>query len=497
MYEDIIKVEKFDEVYMKITSDSGIKQELSDYFSFYAEGYQFNPKFKNKIWDGKIRLYSPFKPLLYIGLLSELKKFAEVREYKLDIDKDLIVDNKITEKDILDLCEEIKTTLKPRDYQIKYILNALNKNRSISLSPTSSGKSFIQYLIQQFYYRNFSHKTLLVVPTVSLVLQMQSDFIDYGCDPNDIHTIKSGSEKNSNKPIIISTWQSLQKMNKEWFAQFKVICGDEAHLFAAKSLVTIMENLKYASYRHGFSGTIPKNSKVNQLLLQGLFGEIKSYITTSDLIDNGTVADFNIKILVLNYSPETKKQFIKAIKELPKEKRYFAEKEFISNNRKRNNFLKNLVLSMDNKNNLILFDMVEKHGKILEPLLQHEDKKLHFIYGAVSGEDREKVRKEVEADSIKRHNILASYQTLSTGVSIKRLDTVIFASGSKSEVRVLQSIGRVLRKGNGSDKAILYDIVDDLSKGSFINYTLDHFKKRLEFYNEQNLNYKIYNIDLF
>jgi superfamily II DNA or RNA helicase len=114
----------------------------------------------------------------------------------------------------------------------------------------------------------------------------------------------------------------------------------------------------------------------------------------------------------------------------------------------------------------------------------------------VSGDERERIRHLVENDPEKKHNILASFGTFSTGVNLKRLDNVIFASGSKSEVKVLQSIGRALRKGNGSDKATLYDIADDLTHGSFENYTLQHFKKRIEIYGTEQFDFRVYTVDI-
>ena len=187
---DKIICEKIDAVNMRVTADASIRQELYDYFAFRPEGYQFNPKFKAKVWDGYIRMYHPMKPFLRIGLLYYLQKFCDDREYDLIIDESLTPNNGVTEKDILDLCKEIGAKMEPRDYQLKYIVDALNDNRSLSLSPTSSGKSFIIYLIQQFYFRNFKSKTLIIVPTVSLVHQMSGDFVEYGCKPTDIFKIQ-------------------------------------------------------------------------------------------------------------------------------------------------------------------------------------------------------------------------------------------------------------------------------------------------------------------
>lgn len=404
---DVIRVEKVNEVHMRVIADPSLRYEIMEYFSFRPPGYQFVPSYKNKVWDGYVRLYNPMKPVLYIGLLEYLAKFCEDREYELEIPKELRPFSNVSEDDINELVNQLATSMTPRDYQMEYILNALNNDRSLSLSPTSSGKSFIIYLIQQYYYREFGHRTLIIVPTVSLVYQMASDFVDYGCDETHIYKILSGVDKTTRSPIVISTWQSLMKQPKEWFDQFRVVLGDEAHLFQAKSLTSIMEKLIEAPYRHGFTGTISSESKVHRLVLEGLFGPIKRFVTTKELMDQGTVADFNIKGIVLNHSKETKKIFNDAIKEVKKKNKdtnkkvnlFNLEKEYIINLDRRNNFIRNLVWSLEGQNNLILFDRVEKHGKLLEPLLQKEDRILHFIHGGVKGKDRDQVRQLVENDN--------------------------------------------------------------------------------------------------
>jgi superfamily II DNA or RNA helicase len=258
-----------------------------------------------------------------------------------------------------------------------------------------------------------------------------------------------------------------------------------------------MEKLTNAPYRHGFTGTISSDSKAHHLILEGCFGGIKRYVKTKDLIEDGTVASFKVKALVLKHPDEKKSDFRRAMNTIKvKQKKWPAEREYLINHEKRNLFIRNLVWSLKGQNNLVLFDLVEKHGKVLEPLLRRDDRQLHFIYGGVDGEERERIRHLVENDPVKQHDILASYGVFSTGVNLKRLDNVIFASGSKSEVKVLQSIGRSLRKGNGSDKATLYDIADDLSIGTFTNYTLNHFRRRIEIYSDEQFEFKIYTIPL-
>jgi superfamily II DNA or RNA helicase len=493
---DTIRVEKINEVYMKIISDASTLQEITDFFAFRPAGYQFSPKFKARIWDGYVRLITPFKPLLYVGLLEHLKKFCETREYNLIIDEELQEESNVPDDYGYELSKEVGSKLDLYDYQNDYIVNAIRKKRSLSLSPTSSGKSFMQYLIAQHYYRAFKHRVLVIVPTISLVHQMAGDFVEYGCDPKLIYKIQGGVDKNTNASFVISTWQSLQKLDKDWFDQFRVVMGDEAHLFTGKALSSIMEKCTDAPYRFGFTGTISSDSKTHQLILQGLFGEVKRFVSTKDLIDSGKVATFKVKALVLTHPKEIKTAFKKQLKTLESSRRYAAEREFLVNNNKRNLFIRNLVWSLEGQNNLILFELVEKHGKILEPLLRKEGRHLHFIYGNTPGEERERIRHLVENDPVKNHDILASYGVFSTGVSLKRLDNLILASGSKSEIRILQSIGRTLRKGNGSDDATLYDIADDLSSGSYSNYTLDHFKKRIEIYSSEQFPFKIFNVNL-
>ena len=487
---EIVNVEYINAVHMKVTADPGVRQEIMNYFSFRPSGYQFNPKFKARVWDGYIRIYQPMRPVLYVGLLPYLKKFCEEREYELSISDELIVDNNVPDDYGYEIAKEIGCKFTPRDYQNEYVVNAIKNNRSLSLSPTSSGKSLIIYLIQQHYYQAFGHRTLIIVPTISLVHQMAGDFQDYGCDPSMIYKIQGGVDKDTSAPVVISTWQSLIKQPKEWFDQFRVALGDEAHLF--------QEKLTECEYRHGFTGTLKSgDTKTHQLILEGCFGQVKRIVKTKDLIEEGTVANFQVKALVLSHPEDKRKEFRKAFNSIQvKQKRYPAEREYLINHEKRNIFIRNLVWSLKGQNNLILFDLVEKHGKVLEPLLRRDDRQLHFVYGGVKGDERENIRHLVENDPIKQHDILASYGVFSTGVNIKRLDNVIFASGSKSEIKVLQSIGRSLRKADDSDKATLYDIADDLSVGAFTNYTLNHFKKRIEIYSEEHFPFKIYTIPL-
>jgi len=502
---DKVTIAYLDEVHMKVTSTPDVRQELCDYFKFRPLGYLFNPSYRNKIWDGYIRLYSPFKPILYVGLLHYIVKFCEDRDYEIEIDPKLIVNEKVDDDYAYQLAKQIKSPYEPRDYQNVYVNHCIKNQRALILSPTSSGKSYIQHLIQQHYYLTTELKTLVIVPTIGLVHQLAGDFVSYGVDEKNIHKIMAGVDKNVDKAITISTWQSIVNMPKDWFDQFGLLLGDEAHNYKSKSLIKIVEKMSDCKYKFGFTGTISSKSQVNKLILEGLFGPLKRVVSTKDLIDEGTLAEFRVKAILLNYSLEAKKAYKKAsaetfnackVESKRKNLRYQMELEYINSSEERNIFIRNLVWSLKDQNNLILFDRIDKHGKILEEYFRRDDRQLHFIHGNVDGKERERIRNMVENDVNKNHNILASYGTFSTGINLKKLDNIIFASGSKSEIRVLQSIGRSLRKGNGADLATLYDITDNISTTTKENYTLKHFRERINIYAAEKLPYKVFMVDI-
>ncbi len=351
------------------------------------------------------------------------------------------------------------------------------------MGPNGSGKSLIIYLITRYY----NEKTLIVVPTTSLVSQLATDFAEYGFDSGSkVHSIYAGQDKQTDKPITISTWQSIFKMHRTWFDQFKLVIGDEAHQFKAKSLTSIMEKLYECPYRFGFTGTLD-GSLTNETTLEGLFGPVEKVTTTSKLMEQGHVAELKIKNLILQYTPEIRKQC--------KDYDYQTEIDFLVRYEPRNRFITNLASSLKG-NSLVLYQFVDKHGKVLYDMIskKNTDRKIFYIHGGVDAEDREEVRAivEKENDAI----IVASYGTFSTGINIRNLHNVVFASPTKSRIRTLQSIGRGLRTTEGKNNVTIYDIADDLKYKTHTNFTLQHLVERLEIYNSENFNYKIYNMEI-
>jgi superfamily II DNA or RNA helicase len=497
--ETKLTVIKRNESFVKIKCERSTAQELSEYFTFYVPGHQFTPAFRNKIWDGKIRLFDLRTFELYHGLLPYIESFCGEREYTLeygDPRPDLTEDYPVyhADKFISGLSlQSRRNDIDVRDYQKNAYVSAMRKQRCLLLSPTASGKSLIIYLIIRQLLEYRCKKGLIIVPTTSLVEQLYTDFTDYstanGWDvATSVHRIYQGKDKNTDLPLTISTWQSIYTQPKEYFEQFDFVIGDEAHLFKAQSLTSILSSCVNARYRIGLTGTLD-GTKTHKLVLEGLFGQVERVTTTKELMDNKQLADFTIKCLILKHDDE--------ICKLMKGKTYQEEIEYLILNESRNKFIKNLAVSLKG-NSLILYQYVDKHGKILYDMLTKTenigDRKIFFVYGKTDTETREQVRRitEEENDAI----IVASYGTFSTGINIRNLHNIIFASPSKSRVRNLQSIGRGLRIGDNKTEAVLYDIADDLRYKNHLNFTLKHFIERTKIYNEEKFIYKLYKIGL-
>ena len=477
----MLNVSKIDDVYLKVDCDPGTSQELSDYFTFMVPGAQFIPQVRNRFWDGKIRLFNQMTKTIYFGLYPQLEEFCKQRSYELNIEEDRsFFQQEFSLNEIDDLVESIGLTLTPRDYQRKAVAHAIRNKRCLLLSPTASGKSLIIYMLSRFY----PAKKLIIVPTTSLVHQMESDFKDYGYK-DKVHKITAGADKQTDAEVVVTTWQSIYKMPKKWFSQFKVVIGDEAHLFKAKSLVDIMTKLTDCPWRFGFTGTLD-GTVTHKLILEGLFGPVEKVTTTIDLIEQKHLAEFKINIITLKHP--------KSVCKTLKGATYQDEIDYIVRNVARNTFICNLCKSLDG-NTLALFNYVDKHGKVLYNMLNDvKDRPVFFIHGGVKGEDRNEVRQIIEKEQ--NSIIVASYGTFSTGVNIRNLHNIVFASPSKSRVRNLQSIGRGLRRASNKREARLFDLVDDLRYNQRKNYSLQHFTERLKLYNEEQFPYKMYQVDL-
>ena len=278
MASDVV-VSKKDGVYAKVICERHVAMELSQFFTFFVPGYQFVPAFRNKIWDGKIRLFNLQTQQIYLGLIPYVKTFCEDREY---IYEDNIVESEFSMYHAKKFAESLNIhsqgkKLEVHPHQLDAFVDGMQTHRRLFVSPTSSGKSLIAYLFFRQLHNYQQLKGLMIVPTTSLVEQMYSDFADYSSHngfyvEDNVHKIYDykGMVKQTDKALTISTWQSLFKMPKEYFEQFDYIIGDEAHLFKAQSLTTIMTSLVNTQYRIGMTGTLD-GTKTQKLVLEGEF----------------------------------------------------------------------------------------------------------------------------------------------------------------------------------------------------------------------------------
>ena len=481
-----IVIQKKNEVFLKVEAEPYVHQELSEYFTFEVPGAKFMPQFRNKYWDGKIRLYSNHTGELYVGLLDKLISWIKNHDYTFEFKDNKFYGTPFEENEFISVegVSEYMNKIcnhKPRDYQINAVYDALKYNRKLLISPTASGKSLMIYSVVRYFVEK-DKRVLIVVPTTSLVEQMYKDFEDYGWNTSEYcHKIYSGKEKVTEKDVVITTWQSIYNLQRSFFDKFDVIVGDEAHQFKSKSLIGIMTKMDNAKYRFGFTGTLD-GSQTHKWVLEGLFGPSYKVTQTKDLIEKGHLSKLQIKVLLLKHNEH-------------KINDYEEEIQYLITHEKRNKFIKNLVLDLKG-NTLVLFNRVESHGKPLYEMINNsatKERKIFFVHGGVDTEQREKIREITEREN--NAVIVASYGTFSTGINIKNLHNVVFASPSKSRIRNLQSIGRVLRKSNTKSQAVLYDIADDICYKQRKNYTLNHLIERIKIYNEEKFNYEIIQIN--
>lgn len=510
------------DVYMRLSSDNeGTLYEIREKFTFLVPNHKYMKKYKDGLWDGKIRLFNVVNRTLYIGLLGQLKRFCKANNIDLVVDEKILPQDETFTKEefsefvkTLDLRNEAKENIFPYVHQWVALATILQNKRATILSPTASGKSLIAYiLIRWLQYKGMDKKILIVVPTTSLVEQMYKDFDDYSSaqlwsSKNNVHKIYDyqGMSKTSDLPVYISTWQSIYKMNKKYFSQFGAIFVDEAHQSKAESLTGILEKATSCSYKAGMTGTLD-GAEANEWVIEGLLGEVKQVATTEELIQKGIVSNIEIRPIQISY-PKQDGLFVRSHC-----KKYPDETSFIENHEGRNKFIANLGASQK-ENTLILFSKIN-HGRELMKIFKekHPDKEVYFIHGSVtkkesgipidakgiSKKDMNVLLKE-EIRSISEKNtgiiVVATYGVFSTGINIKNLHNIIFASSTKSKIRVLQSIGRSLRLHITKEQAVVYDLVDDFSTKSYQNHSLRHFLKRFKYYVNEKFKYKIIKIKL-
>lgn len=370
-----------------------------------------------------------------------------------------------------------------REYQDRAVRAALKYHRGILLSCTSSGKSLMLYnIIKSIRAQNYK-KILLIVPNIMLVDQMYDDFKAYGWQhiDDEVERLGGGHEATFDCPVLISTWQSLQNKEDEFFEPFDAVFVDETHGAKAKVLGQMLRQCVNAKYKIGTTGTLPTD-KSEILQIKSVIGDVIFELKSKELIDVGVLTKIQIANVIAKYPAD----FVMA----NKGRSYPEEVKMVEEYADRNKVLQMIIEHTDPKHNILLLVNHLTHLKLLEEWLHetYPDKKVSIINGGVKASERSEIRVNIENED--GTILLATYATMSTGVNMPKLHDVILYSNSKSKIKVLQSIGRGLRKHATKSQIILYDIVDDLTyktrTGRVVdNYLIKHWKERMSYYKEQ------------
>lgn len=488
---DII-IRKGSNVQIVVDAEPSIRMGLTEHFSRFVNGYRFHPKVKAGVWDGKIRFLNYQTGRIYAGLIQDVIEYAKENGYKVSIDPD-VKEMFHANVDVEGYLDGLKLSahgkeIELRDYQRNAVVSSITQKRRLIQSPTSSGKSSIIYSMCRVLLDEVfdNERILIVVPTIGLVTQLRNDFRDYsslnGWNVDDHVTCSTDKNVGPLGRIHITTWQSIYKKDSDWFDSFRCLMVDEAHQAKAASLVAIANNCN-AEFRYGLSGSIDSEDETTDMTLRGIFGFKYVTTTTKKLMEDKTIAHAVMNCIHLTYEGDT----IKPKTDYQKEIQWLAQSE------ERNNFIVDLANNLEG-NVLVLFSLVEKHGKPLRDMMKaSKGKDVYFVYGGVAVDDREKIRQMAE-----RHKgciILASYQTFSTGVNIRNIHHIVFASPTKSFTRVIQSIGRGLRTSETKTSCQIWDLFDQLygddKQSSSFNHTFRHFLERIKIYIKEGFEYTI------
>jgi len=489
-------LEKVNNLLYKVQEDDlDILKDLNSYFAIKIPGSEFIPAVKAGRWDGKKRFFDIQRRTLPIGLLGEIINYCKVRKLPIKLqDKEKHLGEDYQTCDVVDLFKQISSEdFEPRDYQVSAIKAAIKAKNLSLVSPTGSGKSYMIYGLIRYLMMKVK-KILLIVPSTNLVEQMYSDFESYGWSDLNFYVSKlySGQLPNYNHPVLISTWQSLQKKEPEFFQEFEAVIVDEMHGASADVLTKICQMCFFAEYRYGFTGTIPPDRFSNYSAISYI-GPPLQITTTFKLIEEGSLSQMKVINYLVVYPENERKQNCS--------RGYQDEIRFVEEHAGRNKIWLDIFKKIPQKeNSLILLNHLAHIEKVKEYIEKNLlDRKVFTITGSVETAEREITRKLT--DSSEGIIIVASYGTMAVGVNIKNLSNIIFGSSTKSWVRCLQSIGRGLRLHPNKDGMIVWDICDYLAykktekQGLKTNHLLRHATARKKIYEAQQ--FKVEQMDYY
>jgi len=458
---------------------------ISDYLPNIREHFSVEDKqqvFKRRFAVGyrpQTRLYSitpqgRFEPRLVYSIIQFLQK------------QDIQFNVEVTDKfrcviNIPDLKEElVKLNLNPRDYQEESVLTALKNKSGVIVLPTSAGKTLVIALLVKSIQQQHDAKALILVPDIQLVAQTYSDFIEYGISENEITKWTGSTEPDKNAKIVISNAQILlsEKQDLSLLKNIKLLVIDEVHKIRYGNKINKVVDQIPAVFRYGLTGTLP-DYKIDQWNIYGKIGKVIYFKQSADLREQKYISQVHVAALKLSYSNVP--QFTTSSMHNPTAG-YEEEITWLQTNSFRNAIITKLVNKAD-KNTLIMVDRIAHGEELLKVLQANTDKEVHFVHGAVEIEEREMIRKLME----EQDNVacIAISKIFSTGINIKNLHNIIFAAIGKARIKIIQSIGRSLRKHASKKRATIFDIWDNLRYGN------KHVIERLALYDREQIPYSV------
>jgi len=515
--------------------------QLSLWLTRHVKGYRYMPAFKMGVWNGQQTYFRNGK--INLGLWKEaLRGCQEIgAPFIMENKEEFPINRDVTLEKVHAFCDDffkfhkVRTKegqwipFKPYDHQVESAYKILKNRYCMAEVATSGGKSLIISIVMFYTLKHINSKAkfLIIVPSITLVTQFYDNIVEYNWGVNNLLEMRDKKletilnpdakytpcevkveEVMSERPrkytgtddanIYIGTYQSLEKWPKEFFQQFHTVVTDEAHGAKAKTITTILQKtFNYAYSRFGVSGTFPDEESCEILTIQSVLGPKITEVSAQELKEKGIITPMDIKVVVMNHNDLEFDDRVGQIRKAGMGKEAFdIEKDYIHISDKRLDFIKKIIDKCDS-NTLVLFHTIEYGQKILNKLSKElTDKEFFYIDGEISGKKREVIKKEMEKTDGKVKVLVASYGTLSTGVSINAIFNVVFADSFKSEQIIIQSIGRALRLHSDKKKAMIFDLVDVFSPNNLNNILFRHYTERKKFYTKRKYPFKEIRINL-
>ena len=475
-----------DEVNVKIEGlDLGDRKALVNKFKYEIPGARYQPSVRLGRWDGKVAFFQ-LGGSTYINLLPEILVYLESKGYDVEVEdtrdySTTFAFDQVTEDTFADVLwpkghPAAGEPIVLRDYQIQILNDFLANPQSIQEVATGAGKTIMTAALSKSIEPY--GRSIVIVPNKSLVTQTEADYVNMGLDVG----VYFGDRKEFGKTHTICTWQSLNILLKntqsheadvtigDFIEDVVCIMVDEVHMAKADALKTLLTGVfAHVPIRWGLTGTIPKED-YEFVSLKCSLGDVIGRLSASELQEAGHLANCHVNIVQLVDHVEYKE--------------YQQELKYLTENNERLDYIADLVTKVNGTGNtLVLIDRIATGKLLLEKL----GERAVFVSGSTKAKDRKDEYDEVAISSDKI--IVATYGVAAVGINIPRIFNLVLVEPGKSFVRVIQSIGRGIRKAEDKDFVQIWDVT------STCKFAKRHLTKRKQFYKEAKYNYTLEKAD--